>query len=341
MYAFFHVNSVPHGEDLFLSGVLDKIFIVYTTVVVILMWELLDYANIRFGIRSSDLSISKNLIRAIGLLTATTLPIVAGTTWLAEFAIKPEFGCPLDEFGNPIPYESGQGAFFKMFLQGQILTWLIIAERLLNINHEQARKSERDKAMMQKELLQSQYVNLKNQVNPHFLFNSFSVLQSLIDTNPDLASKFLTQLTKIFRYMLDNREESMSTLKQELEVLEAYIFLLQIRHGNSLIIEVSIEPEFESTYVPTLALQMLVENAVKHNSFSKEDPMQIRIYVQEEYLVVANKIRQKKADEHSTKVGLENIKSRYKLQAPKPVIITQDTEQFTVKMPILTGLRFS
>lgn len=333
VYVFFHVNSAESSNYMFQFDKLDNVFLIYTVVLVLVTWELLDFTLAKLGARSIDVSQYRNVFKLVLILTVVTVPAVVFGTWFSEYVLKPKFdnNCVIGDFES----------FVKMAFQAQVLGWLIIAERLLQINHHQAKRMDTDKALMQKELLQSQYVNLKNQVNPHFLFNSFSVLQSLIDTKPEEASKFLSQLSKMYRYILDHREDSMSSLEKELEVLESYLYLLKIRHEESIGVSVKIDPTYYHFYIPTLSLQMLVENAVKHNRFSRDEPLSVKLFVENGYLIVKNKVKKRGSYEDSTKLGLENIKSQYELQTEKTVIITEDEHFFTVKLPILTGLRLA
>ena len=133
----------------------------------------------------------------------------------------------------------------------------------------------------------------------------------------------------------------MSSLEKELEVLNVYLFLLQTRHEESLIVDINIDKKFFQHFLPTLSLQMLVENAVKHNSFSHEEPLHINLYIESDYLVVKNKLHKKGASVQSTKVGLENIRNQYSLQSKKQVIVAYDEGYFTVKIPVLQTLRLS
>ncbi len=333
VWVFFHVNSSPVDEEIMSIGALDQVYIFYTVFVVLIIWQVLDFAMAKVKADTWDLGQYRNIIKLFIILTLVSSPLVIASTWFSEFVMKAYF----KECCNLI---SVQG-FVKMTFQAQVLAWLIIAERILQIYHTQSQRSERDKALMQKELLQSKYVNLKNQVNPHFLFNSFSVLQSLIDTKPTEASRFLDRLSKMYRYMLDNREESMSSLEKELGILDLYMYLLKIRHEESLQLRVHVDEQFYDRYIPTLSLQMLVENAVKHNQFSKKEPLIVSIFIENEFLVVKNKVKKKGASEDSTKLGLENIRSQYNLQTEKSVIITEDEQFFTVKLPVLSSLRLT
>lgn len=336
VYVFFHVSTTQNGDTLFRLGGLDRIYVLYTVVSVLGIWKVMEYTMGRLNAQNKDLSHYRNLLRLIFILTIVSIPLVLAAMYFSEYYIKPNF-----QDDECVVYASSFQGFIVMSFQGQVLCWLIIAGELFGIYHDQAKRQERDKALMQKELLQSQYVNLKSQVNPHFLFNSFSVLHSLIDTKPEEAGKFLSRLSKMYRHILDNREESMSSVKKELEVLDLYIYLLKIRHENSFDVTVDIAETYHQAYIPTLSLQMLIENAVKHNQFSSQEPLHVTLAVEEGYLVVKNKVKKKGAFESSTKLGLENIRSQYELQTRQSVIVTEDEQFFTVKLPILTTLRFT
>jgi len=333
IYFFFHVNSVENAQEIFSFGFLDTIFVFYVLLIVLGILELLDWLLHKLDARNMDLTRYSQHAKLVLILTVVTFPLVLFFSWFSEYGIKPQF-----VVCDPI---QSLDTFIRMTFQGQVLAWLIIGERIFRITQEQAKSMERDKALMQKELLQSQYVNLKNQVNPHFLFNSFSVLQSLIDTRPAEASKFLSELSKMYRYLLDTRQESMSSVKKELEILDSYLYLLRIRHEERLHVLIDIDPKYHDCYLPTLSLQMLIENAEKHNQFSSTEPLIVKIYVDGEYLVVRNKVKKKGAHENSTKLGLENLRSQFELQTEKTVIITQDEDFFTVKLPVLTRLRLA
>lgn len=338
VYVFFHLSSTQSGESLFRFGGLDRIYIAYTIVMVLSIWELFDFTLKRLDAENRDLSDIKKLLQLIAVLTLVSFPVVVFAMWISEFHIKPNFDHPCCDNGI---YVGTVESLVVMIYQGQVLASLIIAAELFGIYLGQAKRRERDKALIQKELLQSKYVNLKNQVNPHFLFNSFSVLQSLIDTRPAEAGRFLSRLSKMYRHILDSREESMSSVKKELEVLDLYIYLLKIRHEESLQVSIEIDEAYHQSYIPTLSLQMLIENAVKHNQFSAHEPLHVRLFVEQGYLVVKNKVKKKGAIESSTKLGLENIRSQYQLQTRESVIITEDEQFFTVKLPILSTLRFT
>ncbi len=189
---------------------------------------------------------------------------------------------------------------------------------------------------MKNEVLSARYETLKNQVNPHFLFNSLNSLSSLINEDTEMADRFVKQLSIVFRYVLETRTKEAVTVEEELEMLDSFIFLEQIRFGDNLRIEVDIKEETKSKMVLPLVLQMLMENAIKHNAISKDDPLSIRLYDAGNFMVVENKLQPKTILRNdSIKVGLENIKSRYSLLSEKEVVVEKSESSFIVKIPLL------
>lgn len=185
-----------------------------------------------------------------------------------------------------------------------------------------------------KESMTATYENLKNQVNPHFLFNSLNALTSLVYEDQDKAAKFIKQLSEVYRYVLDSRNKEVVTIEEELKFLDSYVFLQQIRFGDKLKINNSLNNIVGN--LPPLALQMLLENAIKHNVVSEEFPLTIEIYQEENKLVVKNNLRIKNVvSENAIGVGLENIKKRYEFLTDSPVMILKDEGNFVVKLPIL------
>jgi PAS domain S-box-containing protein len=189
---------------------------------------------------------------------------------------------------------------------------------------------------LQKENLQSQFDVLKQQVNPHFLFNSLNVLTSLIKLEPDLAEKFSERLSVVYRYVLENKDNELVSLKTELDFLKAYIFLLDIRFVDKLKVKIEIPDEKLEMRIIPLALQLLIENAIKHNAMSKSVPLKINIFIDDKNkLNIVNNLQERNTQIISTGVGLKNIKNRYKLlQYSEPEFIKSDTE-FIAKIPLI------
>jgi LytS/YehU family sensor histidine kinase len=185
-----------------------------------------------------------------------------------------------------------------------------------------------------RESVAAQYESLKSQVNPHFLFNSLNALTNLVYEDQDKAAKFIKQLSEVYRYVLDTREKEVVMISEELKFLQSYIFLQEIRFGNNLKIHVDIKNQ--TFQVAPLALQLLIENAIKHNVISSDDPLQIRVYFSGDYLVVENDLQLKLSiTESSSGFGLENIKRRYSFLSDNEVIVESTADKFIVKLPIV------
>ncbi|MDX1427841.1 MAG: 2TM domain-containing protein, partial [Salegentibacter mishustinae] len=177
---------------------------------------------------------------------------------------------------------------------------------------------------------------LKNQLDPHFLFNSLNVLASLIDENPDQAQRFTTGLSKIYRYVLEQKNKELVSLEEELKFASTYMKLLKMRFENSIEFEIPEEISNEEAKVVPLSLQLLLENTIKHNIVSESRPLKIRIYEQEEFLVVENNYQKKEVLSNRKGVGLQNIVNRYNEITQRKVLINQTEEIFRVKIPVLT-----
>jgi LytS/YehU family sensor histidine kinase len=187
--------------------------------------------------------------------------------------------------------------------------------------------------------IQSQYETLKNQVNPHFLFNSLNTLITIIPEDPQTAVIFVQKLSNVYRYVLQSKDKEVVTLAEEMQVAQAYIFLLKTRFGDNLHVSISISQQALQLYVAPLTLQMLLENAIKHNIVSAEKPLAIDIYTeQDDRLVVKNVLQRKHMPEviDSTHTGLANIKQRYKLLSDKTIEIRTTETYFVVVVPLVS-----
>jgi len=189
---------------------------------------------------------------------------------------------------------------------------------------------------LQKENLQSQFDVLKQQVNPHFLFNSLNVLTSLIRLEPELAEKFTEHLAKVYRYVLENKDNELVMLRTELDFLDAYIFLLNIRFMGKIGVNIKISDDCKNLMIIPLALQLLIENAIKHNSMSKKSPLIIDIFIDDKVcLNVINNLQERESYIASTGVGLQNIQHRYLLlNLPEPSF-EKTEEQFIARIPLV------
>jgi len=182
----------------------------------------------------------------------------------------------------------------------------------------------------------AKFETLKNQIDPHFLFNSLNVLSSLIEENLENAQRFTTSLSKVYRYVLEQKDKDLVPIEEELAFAKTYINLLQMRFENSLTYEVLIENvDYEAKVVP-LSLQLLLENAVKHNIISEQKPLHILIFIEKDTLVIQNNFQKKAVLQEGQGVGIQNIMSRYAIITKRKVAIDQNEHTFTVKLPILT-----
>jgi sensor histidine kinase YesM len=182
---------------------------------------------------------------------------------------------------------------------------------------------------------EAQLQNLKSQINPHFLFNNLSVLTSLVQKDQEKAVDFINELSKVYRYVLENKDSELVTLDEELEFLEHYTYLLKIRFENSVSFNFQIEDEFRLSFLPPMCLQMLVENAIQHNEASQANRLYISICTKDDTLIVENKIQTRTESTVSSKTGLKNITSRFSHFTNKNILISNDGRIFKVTLPLI------
>ncbi len=197
------------------------------------------------------------------------------------------------------------------------------------------RKAALDAETLKKEQMASRYESLKNQVNPHFLFNSLNALTNLVYEDQDQAADFIRQLSKVYRYVLDTRAQEVVELKTEMEFVNSYLFLQKIRFDEKLKVEINLDG-FESSMVPPMSIQMLLENAIKHNTIAKDEPLTIQLKVEDEKLIVSNNLQKKNIPvAEISGTGLNNIISRYEFLSQEKVEIIESETHFTVNLPLL------
>lgn len=189
---------------------------------------------------------------------------------------------------------------------------------------------------LRQEKIEFQFQVLRNQVNPHFLFNSFNTLISTIEENPAVAVQYVEQLSDFFRNIVTYRDKDMISLQEEIGLLQTYFYLQQKRYGNYLKLQIDLTGHDENEiFLPPLTLQLLMENAIKHNAVSKEALLTVQLFAQDEHLVIRNNINIKTNNESGTGMGLQNIINRYAMLTDKKVIVDKTSNYFTVSLPIL------
>jgi sensor histidine kinase YesM len=190
-----------------------------------------------------------------------------------------------------------------------------------------------DKEILKREKIQSELNEIKNQMNPHFLFNSLNSLYSLIRSNPEKATLFVTNLSKLYRYVLQSKEKDMVSIEEELAFLKNYTDLIHIRYREKFQIKIDMKAKDYKLYLPVLSIQLLVENAIKHNEISKEHPLKVFICIENEYLIVTHKLRPRKTLIQSTGNGIVSLSRRCQFLIGRDIEI-QKKENFTVRIPI-------
>ncbi|MFK7031554.1 histidine kinase [Flavobacterium oreochromis] len=182
----------------------------------------------------------------------------------------------------------------------------------------------------------AKFETLKNQIDPHFLFNSLNVLSSLIEENPEQAQRFTTSLSKVYRYVLEQKDKELVSVEEELSFAKTYMNLLKMRFENSLSFQLPVDFNNAEAKVVPLSLQLLLENTIKHNIVSEKKPLEIKIFIENNYLVVENNLQKKEVLQERQGVGLQNIINRYGLISSRKVLIQQNSIFFRVYIPILT-----
>lgn len=198
------------------------------------------------------------------------------------------------------------------------------------------RHTEKENTKLEKEKLSAELSQLKGIINPHFLFNNLNSLSSLIEEDPGKAQSFLDELTKVFRYLLRNNQTELTTLAEELKFIQTYYQLLRTRYGAGIHLQITIDSLYEQLLIPPLTLQLLIENAVKHNRVQKENPVRIELKdAPGNLLIVRNTVLPKEGRSESTGLGLYSINARYKILNRPGLVIEKNEKEFSVSIPLI------
>ncbi len=327
---YFLVKLTINDEDDTLMFDPTGIFYYFSAFFLLMLaWETNDWL-IR---RELDLDIDRSLdisngFKILGINLLIVLPVAALLYYVAIFEL--EHICQIDADD---PWLRFRIDFFRATILG-------FAAILLNMFYyalKQKKELENTMNKFKKEAMTSKYKSLKNQISPHFLFNSLNTLTSLMYEDRDLASDFVSRLASCYRYILDNREEDLVSLEKELSFLDSFIFMMNVRHEGALSITTHISIDPKEYVIPTLTLQMLVENALKHNYYSKEKPLEISIFsMDKNSIVIQNNLHVRQQKEESTKLGLKNIQKRYAFYTNQKVKIETEHGFFKVTIPLLS-----
>lgn len=223
---------------------------------------------------------------------------------------------------------------FNNYVYFFVMLMLLIISRTVLLNNK-TKIDAIEKEQLKQQTLQNELSALKNQVNPHFLFNSLNSLTLLVREDQKTAEKFIKKLSFLYRYILQSKDQNLVALKEELKFLNSYIFLIKERYRENFHVNISIDEGLLQKETPTLALQILVENSVKHNEISAKKPLTVDIYNDDNFLIVKNKIQKRTGSIESTNTGLSNLNNRFQLSLNKSIIIEKSQDYFIVKLPIL------
>jgi two-component system LytT family sensor kinase len=267
--------------------------------------------------------------------TALRLTLVGGTHILMTSATFALFFYGYDYF-NFLGYQLDFDQYKMSVVMAIALTFVATTTWEAEYVVKKWKESLAVKEELQQLAIQHEFETLKSQVNPHFLFNCFNTLSSLISEDPKQAEKFLDELSKVYRYLLRSNEDGLSTLQNELKFIQSYYQLLKTRHGEGIQLQMEVDKRYDPYLLPSLSLQLLVENAVKHNVVSRQQPLVIDIFTMVgNKLAVNNNLQCKTVKVPSNKIGLENIKNKYELLNQPGFQVMQDSKNFTVVLPLI------
>jgi hypothetical protein len=221
----------------------------------------------------------------------------------------------------------GIGPWFKSTITGLSAGAVIFVVLLWQTSLRREQKLREENLIFQNE-------TLKNQINPHFLFNSLNTLSALVSSQPDIAEEFIHRLSSIYRYILENSSKDRLALSVELSFIRDYFFLHKIRDDGKIQLEINVDETDDSEILP-VSLQILVENAVKHNKATRESPLVISIFIENKYVVVKNNLQKMAVKLESTQIGLRNLARRISLNTGKTIIIEETSTEFIVKIPLI------
>jgi sensor histidine kinase YesM len=285
-------------------------------------WVYFDYLEKR------DWEVNEQIKRiVIGVLGSVVITLI-GLFVLKMFTAILYYGSTFNEF---IAAQSYQNYTFGIWVS---LTVIAVFHFVYFYNRYQKRKVKESQIVAKTET--AKFESLKSQLDPHFLFNSLNVLTSLISENPDQAEKFTTKLSKVYRYVLEHKDKDLIPLEDELKFANSYMELLKMRFEDGIKFNIPEKVSNQELKIVPLSLQLLLENAVKHNIINSDKPLKISIYEENNFLIIENNISPKASIDKGTKVGLKNIDQRYSLITNQSVEITNKNQIFKVKLPLLT-----
>jgi len=316
LYSFLNIKFTQ-GDTVLSLPIPDPLFCGIILVLVFAIWEgnhVLEYFNKKLKYKRVSSLLIRHFVASVILVSVLSpLFVVLINYFLDSNALFEGFNQLL-------------GFTFRINLFLQCINAIIVYNKELS-------NTRLETETLKKETSEAQFDALRRQINPHFLFNSFNVLSSVIENDQSLAVQFVEQLSKVYRYLLKTQQLKTVSLNDEIDFINSYVFLLKIRFGNNLNFEQYIKAT-DGT-LPPASLQLLIENAIKHNEVSKSNPLTISLERQNGELVIKNNKNPKVSTDKSEGVGLSNIQKRYQLLGASPLKILDNEKDFVVKLPLM------
>ena len=292
------------------------------------VWQLIKFIN---GLLERRFALEKSPATQIALQVIVTIVLLSPVLYLSYTLFSPYLP----------PFLHGRitillGVTFFMLIM--LMTFVYYTYTLFLKQRKSAEESTRlqvKAAQLEKEKSLMQYHHLKNQVNPHFLFNTLSSLDGLVQTDPALASDFIRHLSRVYRYVLEHKENEVVSLQTELDFIRHYISLLNIRYQHAVHIDIAVSAAGMEKGIVMVTLQMLIDNALKHNIAQPGTPLKIKIWDEDEVLHIVNNKQLRRQVETSTRNGLKQLRELYQFLTEKPVLITDSPNSFEINLPFL------
>ena len=322
VYSYFNIQLTV-GESLLAKEFSGVYLFLALSVMVLILWELNRFAETVFKKFETKIPSHPHPLIILFVISIPSVIIASISTMLA-FDLATNEPIQLDYNHSKLLLAFG----FRVNLFLHCINAIVFFMNKL-------KKAQLEAEQLKKISIEAQFEALRNQVNPHFMFNCFNVLSTLVYKDADTSAKFIAQISNVYRYLLCSQERKVVSLQEELVFIESYLYLLQMRYGENLIIEKEVLIDPDEYYVAPAALQMLIENAIKHNIISKIRPLKIRLYSRNGSIIVSNNLQEKVIKEESTHRGLQNIQQRYHLMSDERIIIDRSSTEFSVSIPLL------
>ncbi len=318
---FYLLNKASNETSFHIIFIRWGIFLCFT----ILDWIIIRTILIFLRTKYNDF---KNDIKRTTILFFSLIIVIISVEFIGGFLLSLIFGLLGTEYTHSLD--------LKILITTIITTLMIMAIYDAIYYYIRLKKSIRVEEQVKQIMVQAQLDTLRNQAQPHFLFNSLNTLRDVIDQeSKEYAINFVDNLSNVYRFILDSAATNTISIREELKFVRAYVYIQLERFGNNLQIKWNIPPDKEACLVVPMSLQLLIENAIKHNIISKAKPLVVTINIKDDHLVVRNKIQLKSTKIPSTKIGLKNIQKRYKLISSKTPEIINEGNDFIVKLPLL------